>query len=296
MTRRIVFGLAATVLVATIAIPIWVFAAPGESGDVAITLQFQWIRQGRVGTVRVTGENLASVRAMFQDRLYYFYPDDEGFTGLLSTDMDGDIGDYPLYVWVEYTDGTTERLERQVAINHGEFGRTDITLPQSMVPLLEPEVENAEMDRLFNIFERFTPERFWAGGFTPPSTGELIGWFGTWRLYNGTYWKRHTGLDVKMPIGTSIPAVAAGRVVLAQDLDIRGGYVLIDHGWGVYSGYAHLSERFVVPGQWVRQGDVIGLSGMNGRSTGAHLHWEMAVGGAWAEPEEFISLGLDAAP
>ena len=56
---------------------------------------------------------------------------------------------------------------------------------------------------------------------------------------------------------------------------------------------AHLSEKLVVPGQWVRQGDVIALSGRNGRSSGAHLHYEMASGGAWVDPEEFMALVND---
>jgi murein DD-endopeptidase MepM/ murein hydrolase activator NlpD len=68
---------------------------------------------------------------------------------------------------------------------------------------------------------------------------------------------------------------------------------MIDHGWGVYSGYAHLSEFMVVPGQWVHKGDVIGLSGMTGRTSGAHIHMEMAVGGVWTDPESFLALGLD---
>ena len=80
--------------------------------------------------------------------------------------------------------------------------------------------------------------------------------------------------------------------MLAEDMEIRGGYVLIDHGWGIYSGYAHLSQKFVVPGQWVRQGDVIGLSGNNGRAAGAHLHWEIAVGGVFVEPDDFVAMGL----
>jgi murein DD-endopeptidase MepM/ murein hydrolase activator NlpD len=78
-------------------------------------------------------------------------------------------------------------------------------------------------------------------------------------------------VDVRAAIGTPVIAMADGRVMLTGAFDIRGNYLLIDHGWGVYSGYAHLSEFMVVPGQWVRQGDVIGLSGLNGRSAGAHI-------------------------
>ena len=212
---------------------------------------------------------------------------------MIAANMEDDAGTYTMQVWVKYADETAERIDEQVEVNYGEFGRSDVTISASLAPLLEQDVNLAEQDKLSNIFQRFTPERYWNGGFLLPSGNEQIGFFGTWRLYNGTYWYRHTGLDMRMPIGTSIIATANGRVILSEMMPIRGGYVLIDHGWGVYSGYAHMSERFVVPGQWVQQGDVIGLSGMNGRSSGAHLHWEMAVGGEWVNPESILALELD---
>jgi murein DD-endopeptidase MepM/ murein hydrolase activator NlpD len=141
---------------------------------------------------------------------------------------------------------------------------------------------------------RFTPERYYVGGLVPPNTEPLVAWFGTYRLYNGTYWYRHTGIDVRVPPGTSVAAPGGGRVMLAQEMPIRGKYILIDHGWGIYSGLAHMSELFVIPGQWVRQGDIIGLSGMTGRTSGAHIHWEVALGGTWIDPEQLMGLGLDA--
>lgn len=272
-----------------------VSAAPDRAGRVSIALQFEWVRAGRVGIVRATGDDLADVHAVFQGRIFYFYPEDSGYTGLISVDMASDAGTEIMQVWVNYGDGTAERIDQDIEINHGEFGSIKVSLPVSMQGLLVAEVEEAEMARLFNIMDRFTPKRYWAeGGFVPPSGAPEIGDFGTWRLYNDTYWRRHTGIDQQMAVGTPIPAVASGRVMLSETLSIRGGYVLIDHGWGIYSGYAHLSQRLVVPGQWVHQGDVIGLSGLNGRSTGAHLHWEMVVGGVWVHPNDFMLLGLGA--
>jgi murein DD-endopeptidase MepM/ murein hydrolase activator NlpD len=271
-----------------------VFAAPNTAGDVKVSFEFQWIRQGDVGVVRVSGEDIADVRAVFQKRVFHFYLDGDDFVGLISADMTSDIAPYNLQVQVKYTDGTAELIDQPIEINEGGFGSSEIVLSPSLEKLLEKDVEDAELSRLFNIMRRFTPERYWVGGFQKPSDAPLLDWFGTWRLYNSTYWRQHTGIDVKMAVGTQVRAIASGRVMLSETMDIRGGYVLLDHGWGVYSGYAHLSQRLVVPGQWVHQGDVIGLSGLNGRSQGAHLHWEMAVGGVWTDPDHFLSLGLDA--
>jgi murein DD-endopeptidase MepM/ murein hydrolase activator NlpD len=292
--RYFLLGVVGLLMSGALVVP-WLASAASAraAGPANIAFEFNWIRQGNVGIVRVTGTDISEVRAVFQNRLYHFYPDRDAFVGVISADMDEDVGSYPMQIWINYTDGQAERVDKQVEVNYGEFGRSDVTVSASLMPLLDPELEQAEADKLANILERFTPERYWADqGFIVASNNEVIGWFGAWRLYNSTYWRRHTGTDIKMPIGTPVIAVASGRVVLSEMMQIRGGYVMIDHGWGIYSGYAHMSQRLVVPGQWVRQGDVIGLSGMNGRATGAHLHWEMAVGGAWVQPEDFVALGL----
>ncbi|MBN1563470.1 MAG: M23 family metallopeptidase [Anaerolineae bacterium] len=258
-----------------------------------VRTDFQFIRQGRVGVVHVTGADIIEVRAVFQERVHYFYQEGNDFVGLLAADMESDIAPYEMQLWIKYADGTGERIDQDIQVESGEFGRSDVTISQRLVPLLDQKVEDAEMARLFNILNRFTPERYWANSwFIAPSTDEPIGWFGTYRLFNETYWKRHTGVDVRMAIGTPIMAMADGRVMLTEMMDIRGNYTLIDHGWGIYSGYAHQSEFLVVPGQWVRQGDVIGLSGLNGRSAGAHLHWEMSVAGTWIDPETFVEMKL----
>jgi len=272
-----------------------VFGTPAsaQTSRATIRYDFQWIRQGEVGLVRVNGTDITEVRAVFQQRVYNFYPDNGEFIGLISADMAEPVATYTLQVWINYTDGTAERIDQDIEVNYGEFGTYEVTISGSLMNLLEPSVNEAENNKLANILERFTPERYWTGGFIVPSNQEMIGPFGTNRLYNGTYWYQHSGMDYKMGTGSPVIVCASGRVVLSQMMSIRGGYVLIDHGWGVYSGYAHMSERFVVPGQWVRQGDTIGLSGSNGRSSGAHLHWEIAVGGTFVNPEKFQALGLD---
>ncbi len=295
-TRLFVGLLIITSLVAAVALivplftPLRATAAPDASG-VSVSLEFRGIRQGEVGVVRVSGSRIVEVRGIFQERLFYFYPENGSWVGMLSADIEYLVGSYTLQLWVKYEDDSTEMIEQPVTVDDGGFGRSTITLSASLYSLLEPEVEANEMARLFNILDRFTPSRLWVTkGFIRPSEAAEIGWFGTYRLYNETYWRRHTGIDLSVGMGTPILAMGDGRVILAEELDIRGGYVLIDHGWGVYSGYAHLSEKLVVPGQWVRQGDVVALSGRNGRSNGAHLHYEMAVGGAWTDPAEFMAL------
>jgi murein DD-endopeptidase MepM/ murein hydrolase activator NlpD len=80
-----------------------------------------------------------------------------------------------------------------------------------------------------------------------------------------------------------------GVVVLAEPLQVRGNAVIIDHGQGVLTGYWHLSEIFVQPGQVVAPGDLLGLVGNTGLSTGAHLHWEMHIYGMAVDPLQFLA-------
>ena len=84
-------------------------------------------------------------------------------------------------------------------------------------------------------------------------------------------------------------APADGVVALAEPLHIRGNAVILDHGRGIFTGYWHLSEFRVKPGQIVKRGDILGLVGNTGLSTGAHLHWEMRIDGVAVDPLQFLT-------
>jgi murein DD-endopeptidase MepM/ murein hydrolase activator NlpD len=118
--------------------------------------------------------------------------------------------------------------------------------------------------------------------------------YGTRRLYHGTGTDLtiqgfHTGLDFAGGEGLQIFAPAAGKVVFAAPLTVRGNAVIIDHGLGVYSGFWHQSELLVNVGDIVAQGQVIGLVGGTGRVTGAHLHWEVWVNGIQVNPLDWLN-------
>jgi murein DD-endopeptidase MepM/ murein hydrolase activator NlpD len=90
-------------------------------------------------------------------------------------------------------------------------------------------------------------------------------------------------------MGLAITAPAAGVVVFAGPWTVRGNATIIDHGWGVYSGFWHQSAIQVVVGKWWSLGDVIGLVGGTGRVTGAHLHWELWVNGVQVDPLDWLN-------
>ena len=88
-------------------------------------------------------------------------------------------------------------------------------------------------------------------------------------------WRMHTGVDLAAPTGTPVLAAKAGRVALVQAVGGYGMTVLLNHGEGVETLYAHLQQALVREGDWIEQGAQLGAVGMTGAATGPHLHFEL---------------------
>ncbi len=122
-----------------------------------------------------------------------------------------------------------------------------------------------------------------------PVRGLLVSGFGV-RLSPFTDTKVfHHGLDIDAPKGSAVRAAAGGRVIRAGFEALYGNLVVIDHGNGYRTAYAHLSERQVEAGDTVQRGDVIGKVGDSGRTTGPHLHYEVHVNGLPVNPVRFLN-------
>jgi len=98
----------------------------------------------------------------------------------------------------------------------------------------------------------------------------------------------HTGIDISAPIGTPIRVTADGVVKSAEMVNGYGREVIIDHGNGMQTCYAHMSGFNVMAGQTVVRGQVIGFVGMSGRTTGAHLHYEVRIHNIPVNPYKYL--------
>jgi len=135
-------------------------------------------------------------------------------------------------------------------------------------------------------------------GFSRPISGAITSRFGP-RIdpQTGAAGDIHAGVDFRCSIGQPIPASREGTVIISRWQDASnpkkgyGQYVRIDHGGGYQTTYGHLSQRNVQPGQKVGAGDVIGLCGNTGGSTGPHLHFEIITNGKKINPLPFIGGG-----
>ena len=218
-----------------------------------------------------------------------FAEEDGVYYGLVGVHVFTEPGLYELELTAVDTQGRATVVDTGVVIEVGRFGYERIDVPAGRTSLLDPAVIAAERERLDALRHTFTVERQWTTPFQRPCVGAISSYFGTHRAYgSGPYTSYHSGLDFRAPGGTPVYAPAAGTVVLAEELTVRGKVVFIDHGWGMLTGYWHLSTIEVQVGQQVAQGDLIGKVGNTGLSTGAHLHWEVWVGGISVDGRQWL--------
>lgn len=167
------------------------------------------------------------------------------------------------------------REERRIAVAPREWDIQHLNnLPGRMVT---PDAEamgriRGEQERLNAARRTDTATPHFAEGFEWPARGRISGVYGSQRILNGQPRAPHLGLDVAVPVGTPLVAAAGGRVTLAEDLYFTGNTMLIEHGHGVTTLYAHMSRMDLREGEAVSRGQVIGASGATGRVTGPHLH------------------------
>ncbi len=276
-----------------------------EQDGIVLSLYFDTLRQGRAGLFNVSGEGITAASMLFLNRTIPLFSLEsspfvpaqaeasEGFYGLVAAGIEQTPRDYPLVVVVERAGSPRATLETSVTVVLGGFIQQSMDIPPERVFLIDPPIERAEFARLASIFERSSDDRLWGDtDFALPMNSELSSPFGAVRVLNSTVQTRHTGWDLRASVGTPITASASGVVAFAGPLDIRGNHVIVDHGHGIFTGYSHMSQIHVTRGQTVTQGQILGLSGNTGRSSGPHLHWEVTVNGEFVDSVDFTRMWL----
>jgi murein DD-endopeptidase MepM/ murein hydrolase activator NlpD len=192
------------------------------------------------------------------------------------------------------TSGKTVAGTHAVTIESKEFPREQLSVaPKYVEP--PPDVQKRlvrERRMLSALYESRRAVAPSSPTFVRPVPGEPTSVFGTRRIYNGKPRSPPPGLDLRASTGTSVTASGGGRVGLAQGLYYSGNTVIVDHGGGLFTLYAHLSELLVNEGDEVASGQPVGLSGATGRVTGPHLHWGAKIGDRPFDPTALLDERL----
>ena len=254
--------------------------------------------QGDTAQIEVeVAENVLLSGTLYSNQEYelkFFQTQDNNFVALQGIHVMTKPGAYPLKLGAIYPNGQVESYEQMVLITSAGYPDEIIPVPPET---LDPIIREREMAELLEIVSQDSPERLWSGVFNNPSVYEdcFTSYYGNRREYRATdnstdknYNGFHSGLDFCGGTGLEIDAAADGVVVFAKNTIIRGNATIIDHGWGIYTGYWHQSESYVEVGDKVVAGEVIGLVGATGRVTGAHLHWEVWVNGVQVNPMTWL--------
>lgn len=189
---------------------------------------------------------------------------------------------------VTYPDGTNSMT---IDVKKGGYPSETITVAPSKVKPDKAQAKRtaAEYEEAMAIYRKRTPRRYWSKPFIHPMASQITSHYGTARVYNGSLRSFHSGTDFKAEIGTPVYVVNDGVVVLAKERFYAGNSIVVDHGEGLYTCYYHLSSLSVTPGDKVKQGDFLGLSGATGRVTGPHLHFAVMLYGVQVDPLQLMS-------
>jgi murein DD-endopeptidase MepM/ murein hydrolase activator NlpD len=184
--------------------------------------------------------------------------------------------------------GEPRKLEVKVVAK--KYPSQRLTVPKEQAELDPEQLAKYEQERkhLREVLRTFSESAPADLAMREPVSGRRSGSFGLRRIINGMARSPHSGMDIAAPEGTPIAAPRAGRVIDAGEYLFLGRIVVLDHGQGLLSLYAHLSEVNAAIGETVAAGAIIGKVGMTGRVTGPHLHFSVYLNTAAVDPALFL--------
>jgi murein DD-endopeptidase MepM/ murein hydrolase activator NlpD len=197
---------------------------------------------------------------------------------------------------VEAVEDASRRLAEMSGVNHDQpqpimNGAGGPFLPLDEASTVEYKTNQLEQELRFYevaLRERATVPSIW------PVQGTLDSNFGVRRNpFGGSSYESHEGQDIEALIGTPVVASASGTVTIAGCQNGYGNVVYIDHGNGLSTRYGHLSHIDVTVGQAIRQGELLGLVGSTGRSTGPHLHYEVRINNSPVNPRQYLPGAME---
>ncbi|MGE3507900.1 MAG: M23 family metallopeptidase [Vicinamibacterales bacterium] len=214
-----------------------------------------------------------------------------GWLALVGIDLDVPAGPAVTTVRADHAGGQLE-LPYELVVASKRFPTRRLKVNPALVepPRAALDRIRLEAERTNAIYGSPDEHPLWLGPFMRPVPDPANSRFGSRSIFNGTRSSPHTGADFLSGSGTPVLAPNAGRVRLADALYFSGNTVILDHGLGLFSVFAHLSAFDVHEGDVVSTGEILGKVGATGRVTGPHLHWSVRLAGARIDPLSLLAL------
>jgi murein DD-endopeptidase MepM/ murein hydrolase activator NlpD len=274
-------------LVSSVAAKEYIGIAPGI---LSLTVTPLPLEQGKTVVIRI--KTSASVKPIGTLAGYSlnFFPDGENqYVALQGIHSMAAVGLAKLTLHADQGSGSLFDVDQSLLLKAGDFYKDP---PLSVDPeTIDPAITQPEDNKIAALIKPISNIKLWTGKFKYPVDEPICikSWYGNRRSYNGSaYTYFHSGTDFGPCATLSIYAVAPGKVVFTGTLNVRGNAVIIDHGFGVYSGYYHQAEIKVKTGDMVKTGQLIGIIGQTGRVTGPHLHLDVWVNGIQVDPLDWF--------
>ena len=235
----------------------------------------------------IQGDNL-SVRAF--DKTWPIFEKDGQKIAWIGVHLKTKPATYDIQ-WLACGAASVSQATDTVQINKGDFRISRITVEKKMSSFDEAALKRIRADSAAIKKAYQTPvsiQNAWPEMIIP-TKGVVSTPFAAQRYVNGNARSPHSGLDIAAPTGTPVKAPLAGEVVLVADMFLNGTLVVIGHGNGINTIYAHLNKALVKQGDILNQGDTFAEVGTTGRSTGPHLHWGVQLNGNKVSPLSMLS-------
>lgn len=273
----------------------------GASAEIAREASVRWEpatpRQGSLVRILVDpGAGLRVVGAagrVFGEPLHFDLVERGVLEALAGIPVDAD-GTLRLPLEITYRDGSTEGVEVSIPLAAGSFEHEELTVaPRYGSPPSEADRRRRARDaaRARAVSEAaHETARLWTRDVVIPRRDRVTSGFGNGRVFNGQVSSRHMGLDLDGEPGDTVYAATRGVVELVDEFLLAGNIVYLNHGGGLVSGYFHLTDQLVTPGDTVTAGTPIGLVGATGRVTGPHLHWVVRYGHVSVDPRTLLDV------
>jgi murein DD-endopeptidase MepM/ murein hydrolase activator NlpD len=269
------------------------FFPMGAFGEPEIVLSSTSVRQGDFFQIKVRSAPESVVRVIFLGTSKTLQVNADGtFEGLLAVTYHKDPDVYPLGVEITGKDQKVITALYQIAVIKRKFPESRVVMEEKKrKTILTTSNEDSDTKKTQEARKKamvVAKPPLWRGPFIWPFRGIITTEFGFIRYINNIENGRHSGIDIAAPEGTPVMAVNDGQVVFAGNLYLTGLTVIIYHGLDLYSSYGHLSAIKTQDGATVLKGDVIGLVGSTGLSTGPHTHFTFRIGETPVDPYQFL--------